>query len=47
MNENVNDDQQKLFNADKAQLKELMQVINQIQIDRLTKNGWILLILSQ
>jgi len=24
-----------------------MQVINQIQIDRLTKNGWILLILSQ
>ena len=30
MNENVNDDQQKLFNADKAQLKALMQVINQI-----------------
>ena len=30
MNENVNDDQQKLFDADKAQLKALMQVINEI-----------------
>ena len=30
MNENVNDDQQKLFDADKAQLKALMQVIDQI-----------------
>ena len=30
MNENVNDDLQKLFDADKAQLKALTQVINQI-----------------
>ena len=30
MNENVNDDQQKQFDADKAQLKALMQVINEI-----------------
>jgi hypothetical protein len=30
MNENVNDDLQKLFDADKAQLKALAQVINEI-----------------
>ena len=30
MNKNVNDDQQNQFDADKAQLKALMQVINEI-----------------
>jgi len=32
MNENVNDKLQKLFDADKAQLKALAQVINEITI---------------